>query len=331
MKFSVATTRKIAVFRALQLGDMFCSVPALRALRHSYPNAEITLLGLPWASSFCARFSNYIDRFIHFPGYEGLPEQVVDEHSWNAFKTQMQVEAFDLILQMQGNGNIVNDMLENLGAGPVAGFHSKGNYRNSDHFLEYPTGISEIERHLKMLENLGIPSQGTELEFPVSESEAKHLHESVSFLQGERFVCIHPGSRGSWRQWPPLHFACAADICAGKGYKVVVTGTKEEAAITSEVLELMEYPALDLTGKTGLGEIAQLLKESKLLISNCTGVSHIAAATRTPSIVISMDGEPERWGPLNTTLHKTVDWLREPDMDYVLASLNSLLPDLTNK
>ena len=326
MKFPAETTRRIAIFRALQLGDMLCSVPAFRALRHAYPDAEITLLGLPWAASFRERFKHYIDRFIHFPGYTGLPEQPFDETSWKNFEAKMRAEPFDLILQMQGNGSIVNDMLENLRAGTVAGFHSAGNYRNGDFFLEYPTGISEISRHLLMLENLGIPARGTELEFPVHEAEVQHLHESISFLQESGYVCVHPGSRGSWRQWPPSHFACIADLCAGKGYRVVVTGTKDEAPITSQVVALMEYPALDLTGKTGLGEIGQLIKESRLLVSNCTGVSHIAAATRTPSIVISMDGEPERWGPLNTTLHKTIDWLRDPDMDTVLDCLEVLLP-----
>ncbi|KAA0992620.1 glycosyltransferase family 9 protein [Dyadobacter aurulentus] len=326
MKFPAKTTRKIAIFRALQLGDLLCSVPAFRALRHAYPDAEITLLGLPWAATFCERFSHYIDRFIHFPGYTGLPEQPIDIAGWKRFEIQMRAEPFDLILQMQGNGSIVNDMLETLHAGPVAGFHSAGNHRKGDLFLEYPTGISEIRRHLLMLENLGIPGNGTDLEFPVRESEMQHLRKSTSFLLDSDYVCVHPGSRGSWRQWPPSYFACIADLCAGKGYRVVVTGTKEEAAITSQVVALMEYPALDLTGKTGLGEIAQLIKESRLLVSNCTGVSHIAAATRTPSIVISMDGEPERWGPLNTTLHKTIDWLRDPDMDKVLDCLEVFLP-----
>jgi ADP-heptose:LPS heptosyltransferase len=325
MKFPPESTRKIAIFRALQLGDMLCAVPALRALRAAYPNAEMTLLGLPWAASFCKRFDQYVDRFVHFPGHPGLPEQPFDQTRWADFEEIMQNEQFDLILQMQGSGGIVNDMLENLNAGPVAGFHSQGSYREKDIFIEYPTGISEMERHLMMLENLGIPSLSTDLEFPVSIQEIEDLHQ-IDFLPEPRtYVCVHPGSRGSWRQWPPSHFACLADQCAGMGYQVILTGTNDEASITGQVIDLMDYPALDFTGKTGLGQIAQLIGEAQLLISNCTGVSHIASALKTPSIVISMDGEPERWGPLDKDLHKTFDWTRIQNFEEILTQTGQLL------
>lgn len=325
MKFPIESTRKIAVFRALQLGDMLCAVPALRALRHNYPDAEITLLGLPWAASFVERFSNYIDKFIHFPGYEGLPEQPFDQTLWEAFEAKVRAENFDVILQMQGNGSIVNDMLDSLNVGTVAGFQCLGCIRDNGLFIDYPNSISEIDRHLLMLANLGIRPSGNELEFPIEESETERLNDQNPSLKDAPYVCVHPGSRGAWRQWPTAYFAALSNACAEMGYQVIVTGTIDEAPITREVIDQMQKPAIDFTGKTDLGEIAQLIKDAKLLISNCTGVSHIASAVRTPSIVISMDGEPERWGPLNKTLHKTFDWTKSQDADAVMSAMKQLL------
>jgi ADP-heptose:LPS heptosyltransferase len=72
-----------------------------------------------------------------------------------------------------------------------------------------------------------------------------------------------------------------------------------------------------------------LLKDAFLLIANCTGVSHMAAALHTPSLIISMDGEPRRWAPLDTRLHKTIDWTTHPGIGETLLQLNTLILDRT--
>ena len=325
MKLAQQSIHKIAVFRALQLGDMLCVVPAIRALKNAYPASEITLLGLPWAHSFVQRFNNYFDRFIHFPGCEGLPEQSYDEQSLYDFINQMKKENFDLVLQMQGNGTIVNPLMFLFDAKHVAGFYNNDSYVASNLFLEYPDHGHEITRHIALMNFLGIESCGTELEFPLTENDCKDYAELLTPVKQKQYVVVHPGSRGNWRQWPPENFAALADYCIEQGFAVVITGTTDEKEITGELIKCMQHPAIDLTGKTNLGAVAVLIKNASLLIANCTGVSHIASAVKTPGVIISMDGEPERWAPLNKQLHKTIDWTKHPSFDEVLLQTRKAL------
>lgn len=329
MKLRPGQIKKIAVFRALQLGDMLCAIPAIHALRNAYSDAEITLLGLPWAKWLVERFDNYFDRFIHFPGFPGLPEQAFDPAGFAAFLPMIQKEQFDLVLQMQGNGSIVNPMIELFGAKYTTGFRIEGHYAPDNNlFMLYPNEGSEIDRHIMLMEFLGISSQGNALEFPLNAVDFQELDYIALPVENGRYVCIHPGSRGAWRQWPTEHFAALGDFCYEQGYKVVITGTKDEANITREVINQMSYQVIDATGKTSVGAVAALINDAALLISNCTGVSHIAAALKTPSIVISMDGEPERWGPLNKQLHRTINWLQSLDFDEVFRETADLVNQL---
>jgi ADP-heptose:LPS heptosyltransferase len=329
MKLPIDSIKKIAIFRALQLGDMLCAIPAIRALRNAYPDAEITLLGLPWAKSFIERFNNYFDRFIHFPGYPGLPEQVSNTEAFAKFLPFMQQQQFDLILQMQGNGSIVNPMVELFGAKYTAGFSIEGHYSpDNGLFLPYPDHGSEIERHMMLMEFLDIPSQGFELEFPLNEQDFDEFDNLHLDIEPGRYVCIHPGSKGIWRQWPVEYFASLADFCTDQGYKVVITGTKDELAIVDSVTKNMKYEPINTAGKTSLGTVGVLIKNAALLISNCTGVSHMAAAFKTPSIVISMDGEPQRWGPIDKQLHHTLNWLQAPDFHLVFRETVEMMNEL---
>lgn len=318
--------RKIAVFRALQLGDMLCAIPGIRALKNAYPHAQITLIGLPWAHSYTQRFNKYFDGFISFPGYPGLPEQKFDATVFPEFLKQVQAENFDLVLQMQGNGSVVNPMVELFGAKHTAGYAINDHYApDNGLFMEYPGHGHEAERHVQLMDFLGLETQGAELEFPLSMEDYNALDALTLDIEPKNYVCVHPGSRGAWRQWPVQYFASLADYCAEQGYKIVLTGTKDEAGIIDDVISHMRHQAINTVGKTSMGAVAVLIQNAAILISNCTGVSHIASAFKTPSIVISMDGEPHRWGPMDERVHRTINWLEAPDFHMVFRETVELV------
>lgn len=326
MIFPPGEIKKIAVLRALYLGDLLCAIPAIRALRMAYPEAEIVLLGLPWARSFVQRFSHYIDRLIVFPGYPGLPEQIPDIRKVFSFLKEIQEERFDLILQMQGNGTVVNDLLESFGATYYAGFyHVQPPAYNHSFFIKYPDNVPEIMRHLRLMEALYISWANTFLEFPINTSDVRELDSMGLNLPPRYYAVIHPGSRSPDRRWHPKYFASLADRCAEQGLAVLISGVPEEKPIADEVLKYMKYTAINIAGSTSLGAMGLLIKNAFLLVTNCTGVSHIAAAVKTPSIVISMDGEADRWAPLDKSLHHVLDWKKRPRFPEVFQYLDAFL------
>ena len=325
MKLAAKDIHKIAIFRALKLGDMLCTVPALRALRAAYPKAEIVLLGLPWAKIFVERFHKYVDRFIHFPSYEGLPEQPYNKKDTDDFLQAIRLENFDLVLQMQGNGTIVNPLMFLFNAKHVAGFYNDESYIASDLFMRYPETGYEAQRHLLLMHHIGIQSNNPDLEFPITEKDEQELDALYLPLVKNKYVCIHPGSADTSRQWPPACFAAIADYCIENKFTVVVTGTKEEQEITKEFMKCVHHPVIDLTAKTSLGAVAVLIRNACLLVANCTGVAHIAAAVKTPSVIISMDGEPERWAPLNKDRHHVIDWTKHQDFEIVFNEVVMML------
>lgn len=301
--------RSIAVLRALQLGDLLCAVPALRALRAFAPHARITLIGLPWARDFVARFHRYVDDFEPFPGYPGLPEQAPRLQDLPPFFARMRQRRFDLALQMHGSGTITNGVAHELGAEQAAGFHPLGSRAAADpYFLPYPEGLHEVRRSLALLLHLGIPAQGEGLEFPLTPEDfaAADALPGVAKLVPGRYVCLHPGARHAHKRWPPQKFAAVGDALHEAGFDVVLTGSAAERDITQAVAAAMRAPALDCASDIPIGGLAAILARAKLLVCNDTGVSHVACGLGLPSVVVFFATDPLRWAPLDATRHRTL-------------------------
>jgi ADP-heptose:LPS heptosyltransferase len=308
-------------------------VPAFRALRRAYPDARITLVGLPWSTAFVERFHLYLDDFVVFPGYPGLPEQPPSVRQFSSFLRWMQAMEIDLALQMQGSGQISNPIVSLWDAKRTAGFYLPGNYcPDQDSFLEYPEHETEIWRHLRLMEFLGIPLQGDELEFPLFEKDWQEFHQIRKGFGLQRdFVCIHPGARKSERRWPPRDFAEVADGLSARGLQVVLTGSSEEAHLTGAVAQQMKSPAIDLAGKTSLGGLAALLSKARLVVNNDTGISHVTAAVKTPSVILFSASDMDRWAPKNRKLHKVIWPAMDATAAHVLAEAESHLQNISDR
>lgn len=318
--------QRIVIVRSLPgLGDLLCAVPAWRAIRAALPQAQVTLVGLPWAKIFVNRFSQYLDHFIEFPGYPGIPEVSPQLRQLPAFFTNVQQQSFDLALQMHGSGIVSNPFTVLIGASVNAGFYIPGQYcPDADRFLPYPEHEPEVWRHLRLIEFLGIPLQGTELEFPLWEEDFSALQtiEEVR-LKTREYVCIHPGASVDTRRWSPQKFAVVADFLAARGLQVILTGTTAEAELTQAVQNAMRFSAIDLAGRTSLGAIAALLSNARLLVCNDTGVSHLAAALQVKSVVLFSASDPHRWAPLNRDRHRVL--VNEITPTAVIAQVEDLL------
>lgn len=305
--------KKLAVFRALQLGDMLCALPALRALRTSLPHAHITLVGLPWARQFAERFHRYIDDFAAFPGHPAFPEQPVRHEALPDFYQAMRAREFDLALQMHGSGEISNQIVGAFGARAVAGYITDNAGAAPECFLAYPNSGAEPLRLLRLAQFLGAQAAGTHLEFPVTEQDETALRESgiAAGLVPGHYICIHPGARLRNKCWAPQRFAEVADqLFREFGLPVVLTGSGQEIDLTTAVAAQMRSPAINAAAPISIGAMAALMKGARLLICNDTGVSHIAAGLRLPSVVIFSIADMERWSPLDRDQHRCI---RDPE------------------
>ncbi len=296
----------LAVFRALQLGDMLCAIPALRALRAALPHTRITLIGLPWAQQFAARFPRYIDEFIAFPGHAAFPEQPVQQHQLESFYAAMRARRFDMALQMHGSGEYSNNVTRAFGARAPAGF-GDGKSAGREQFHPYPDGGAEPQRLLDLAALLGAPSDGDHLEFPITAADERELAASglADGLTPGDYVCIHPGARIRDKCWHPARFAQVADQIATEfDVRIVLTGSASEAPLTAAVASRMRYKALDAAAPISIGAMAALMSRARLLIANDTGVSHIAAGLRLNSVIIFSKADIRRWAPLDKQRHR---------------------------
>lgn len=180
-------------------------------------------------------------------------------------------------------------------------------YRNFD-FVYHRLLPDNMQRHrvelnLDLLRNLGemVESNSVYPYFTVcqsKESKIQNLLRQYNITEDQRVIAMHPGSGRKNKQWAPNNFAKLARQLIDWRCRIVLVGGKEETALCENIKnDISSLKAINFAGALSLEETAALIKESEILISNDSGIMHLATAVNIPVIALFGHTEPSHIGP----------------------------------
>ncbi len=281
----VEGVNRIAVLRANALGDFIFTLPALDALKATYPRAELVLLGATWHERWLRGRPGPVDRVMVVPP-EGIRPAGPGERSVDtaSFLDRAREQHFDLALQLHGGGATSNPLVNKLGAKVTAGLRTP-DAEPLDRWIRYVYFQPEIFRYLEVVALVGAAPMGITPRVRLTPGDIAEAHAVVGPPTRPR-VAIHPGARDARRRWPTERFAEVADALAAQAYEVVVTGDASEHDLVAQVAAEARHPVRPLAGALTLGGLTGLYAECAGLVANDTGPLHLATALGTPTVGI---------------------------------------------
>ncbi len=118
---------------------------------------------------------------------------------------------------------------------------------------------------------------------------------------GKPVAAFAPGAEyGPAKRWPARHFAALASTLASRGYQVWLLGSQKDAEITAEVQRLSQDLCIDFAGRTTLDEAIDLMSFATHVVTNDSGLMHIAAALDRPTTALFGSSSPAFTPPLSS-------------------------------
>lgn len=287
---------RILLVQLADIGDLIITLPAIIALRESRPDAHITLLtskhALPIIEDGLVNDVLAFDK-KGFNGTKALLNPANLRRIYNLrqgdydtviffhhFTLKLGAIKFWLMAKATGakkiigldNGN-VSFLTDSI---PDEGFGAK-------HQAQYWLDLVSLAGADNTARNGRIPLDGGVL--------------PISLKRGIR-VIIHAGGGGYSlaRRWSPDGFARVADALHEEfNAEIILVGTENDDA--GDVVAKMKHQAINLSGKTTLTQLADVLRSADLFIGTDSGITHLASAVRTPVIALYGPSNHEAWSP----------------------------------
>ncbi len=123
-------------------------------------------------------------------------------------------------------------------------------------------------------------------------------HDRLALTNSRPAIAFAPGAIGPSKRWPATHFAQVATTLVAEGHSVWVLGGPQEKEIAAEIVRADPSHIHDLTGPD-LHNAILAIAAARAVVSNDSGLLHVAAALSRPAIGIFGPTSPWHWAPLN--------------------------------
>jgi ADP-heptose:LPS heptosyltransferase len=266
------------VLRALHLGDMLVTVPALRALRRALPGHRIVLATAGPLAPLVS-LTGAVDDLLPTSGLGALDLGALDRADPRP----------DVAVNLHGRGPQSHRVLDALHPRRRIGFRAPG--WDGPEFDDIAARhLHERERWCALLTAHGIPADPADVALPPPPAASPWPDGTP--------VLVHPGARYGSKRWPAGRFAEVAAALDDPRTPVLITGTADERDLARAVAAGAGLPdSRVLAGQSDLAQLCALVAGAALVVSGDTGVAHVAAAFGTPSVTLFGPVGPDRWGP----------------------------------
>jgi ADP-heptose:LPS heptosyltransferase len=268
---------KFLIIRFSSIGDIVLTTPVIRCLKKQLPDAEVHFLTKD-AFRSVVEHNPYIDK-LH-----------VLAHSWELMIEELKTEEYDYIIDLHHNTKTIR-IKNALSAGSSGKKKSFSFYKlNIQKYIYTALKINVlpkihiVDRYLKTVESFGVTNDGAGLDYFITKEEEIKLSDIPASHHAGYIACAI-GAAHSTKRWPVHKWK---EFCSKIDHPIILLGGKEDILNADEIAAVDTVKIYNACGKFKLNESADLVRNAKLVISNDTGLMHIAAAFKKP--VISLWG-----------------------------------------
>lgn len=287
------------------IGDMVLLTPTLRALKHAYPESDLTLLLRPRVADLMQTHP-YVDTCIVDNKSEGRYRSLA------SLVCQIRDKAFDMAVVLHPT-SLRNALLPFLARVPIrVGTNVGGRGMLLTLSCEDNTGIHEVDRYLRVLQLLNIDDTSSFLEFWHTDTHRRFVEDLLcteGLLPNDRLIALNLSTTWATKRWDMVNFSDVVQQVTHltPEIKVVLTGLSEEQEL-AKVLPT-SLSVVNLIGKTDILQLGALLERCEVCLTCDSGPMHIAAAVGTPTVTLFGPTSPVRhqpYGKGHTVIEKSV-------------------------